>query len=189
VVDDAASGAVVGTYRIQTAAMAAAGAGFYSAGEFDLSALPPTLVDEAVEVGRACIDAEHRNRQVLFLLWQGLARYLVHNRKRYLFGCCSLTSQDPREAHALDAQLAAAGRVHPTLAVPVLPPLACPAVVDDGTPLPRVDVPTLFRTYLRYGARVCSAPAIDREFGTVDWLVLLDIDALDARSRALFFGA
>ncbi|MBZ0089892.1 MAG: GNAT family N-acetyltransferase, partial [Thermoanaerobaculia bacterium] len=53
------SGAIIGTYRIQTTAMAAAAGGFYTASEFDLSRLPRAILDEAVEVGRACIAREH----------------------------------------------------------------------------------------------------------------------------------
>ena len=51
-----------------------------------------------------------------------------------------------------------------------------------------IELPSLFRTYLRYGTLVCGPPAIDREFKTIDFLVLLDSEALDPRSRALFFG-
>ena len=50
-------------------------------------------------------------------------------------------------------------------------------------------LPSLFHTYLRYGARVCGGPAIDREFGTSDFLVLLDVGELSPRQRALFFPA
>ena len=45
-----------------------------------------------------------------------------------------------------------------------------------------VDVPQLFATYLRYGALVCGPPAIDREFKTIDYFVLLDTNALDPRT-------
>ena len=51
-----------------------------------------------------------------------------------------------------------------------------------------MDLPPLFRTYLRYGAQVCGPPAIDREFKTIDFFVLLDIEDLDPRSRRLFFA-
>lgn len=188
-VEDAAAGAVVGTYRMQTAGMAAAGRGFYSAGEFDLSGLPAEVLGEAIEVGRACIAREHRNRQVLFLLWKGLARYLAATGTRYLFGCCSLTGQDPAEGLAVLAHLAARGLLHPRLSVTPRPGLECagePAAGSAPAAAP-VELPTLFRTYLRYGGLVCGPPAIDFEFRTIDFLVLLDSAALDPRSRALFF--
>ena len=179
-------GTMIGTYRMQTAAMAAAGNGFYSAGEYDLGALPEDVVDQSVEIGRACIHRRHRKRTVLFLLWQGLARYMVHNRLRYLFGCCSLTSQDQAAGIRLYRQLVAAGRVRPDLDVPVLEHARCeapPDVVEKGQD---VQIPALFATYLRYGALVCSGPAIDRDFKTIDYLVLMDTATLSRRIRLIF---
>ena len=38
-----------------------------------------------------------------------------------------------------------------------------------------VKLPRLFSTYLGIGAKVCSPPAIDRRFKTIDFLVMLDI--------------
>ncbi len=179
-------GDLIGTYRMQTAAMAARGHGFYSAGEYDLGALPASVLDQSVEVGRACIHREHRKRTVLFLLWKGLARYLVHSRCRYLFGCCSLTSQDQAAGIRLYRQLKAAGKVMTDLDVPPLPHTRCEAPDDQVAALPDIKVPPLFATYLRYGALVCSRPAIDREFKTIDYLVLMDTAALSRRTRLIF---
>ena len=183
---DGGSGEIVGTYRLQTSAMAARHLGFYSAGEFDLDALPPEIRDRAVELGRACISLAHRNRQVLFLLWRGLAAYVVHNRARYFFGCSSLTSQDPRDGQAMLQLLSARGDVHETVSVPPRQGFEC--VVEPGCgPLPKVEIPSLFRTYLRYGAKVCGAPAIDRDFKTIDFFMLFELAGLDPRTYRLFF--
>ena len=43
--------------------------------------------------------------------------------------------------------------------------------------------------YLRYGGRICSPPALDRDFKTIDLLMLFDVERLDERARALFFDA
>lgn len=202
-VEDRRGGAVIGTYRMQTAEMAGAAAGFYSAGEYDLSALPAEIADRAIEVGRACIAREHRNRQVLFLLWKGLARYMTDNRKRYLFGCCSLPTQDPRQGMRALADLERRGKLHPDFWLPAHPGLGCAEAAaapgetagGDGTAdggeaeKAPVELPALFSTYLRYGAKVCGAPVLDREFKTIDFLVLLDIAGLDPRSRRLFFDS
>jgi putative hemolysin len=181
---------VVGTYRIQTSTMAAAHAGFYSAEEFTLDSLPFEVVDNAIEVGRASVAKSHRNRYVLFLLWRGLAAYMQHNRKRFLFGCCSLTSQDPAEGKRVMDFLAAEGHVHSSFRVHPQPGWECYA--DDyrldppGIAEP-VDLPRLFKIYLRHGARVCGLPAIDRRFKTIDYLVVLDVDELDPQTRGLYF--
>src|SRR6185503_11166609 len=60
-VEEVASRKPVGTYRLQTAAMAARHQGFYSDDEFDLDGLPAEVRDNAVELGRACVAREHRN--------------------------------------------------------------------------------------------------------------------------------
>ncbi|HWQ33287.1 MAG TPA: GNAT family N-acyltransferase [Blastocatellia bacterium] len=187
-VTERTSGSVIGTYRLQTGEMAAAGQGFYSAGEFDLSHLPSQVLNDSIELGRACIAVEHRHTQVLLLLWKGIAAYLRRAGKRYLFGCCSLTSQDAREGQAVMQQLLANGQMHRTFYAPPQPGFECWSKDAAEGALPDVKIPKLFRTYLRVGAKVCGPPAIDRQFGTIDFLVLLDIAALDPFSRRMFFG-
>jgi putative hemolysin len=182
----AASGAVVGTYRMQTAAMAAARGGFYSEEEFDLSELPPQVVAEAVEIGRACVARGHRNGRVLQLLWRGLAAYLSWNRKHYLFGCCSLTTQDPAVGIAAHRHLDRIGAVHPTLRAHPRPECRCDQVDPSRDPVAPA-IPALFQTYLELGAKVCGPPAIDRKFKTIDWLVILDTEAIDPATRKTFF--
>jgi len=105
---------------------------------------------------------------------------------RYLFGCCSLTSQDPREGTAMLRYLEQGGYVTDEFATPTQPEFDCP--LADDAELPVISVPKLFGTYLRYGAYVCSPPALDRTFGTIDFLVCLDTAKLDARVKSLFFS-
>ncbi|MCL4839322.1 MAG: GNAT family N-acetyltransferase [Thermoanaerobaculia bacterium] len=188
-VEHPASGAVIGTYRIQTAEMAAAGRGFYSGTEFDLAPLPAAVVADAVEVGRACIHRDHRLRPVLFLLWKGLALYMTHARKRYLFGPCSLTSQDPWVGKRALDRLQREGRMHPAIEVGALPGFECRW---QGAPpsetAAEIELPPLFDMYLRYAGKVCGPPVIDRRFGTIDFLVLFDLQDLSPRARRMFFG-
>jgi len=186
------AGRIIGTYRMQTGEMAQRNIGFYSADEFQLGGLPREIVGRAIEVGRACVALEYRNRHVLFLLWQGLAAYMLHNRKRYLFGCCSLTSQDPVLGRRVMDHLTTRGLVHPTVDVQPQPDWRC---YDDALPPPAPDaaadevkLPKLFSLYLRYGAKVCGPPALDRYFKTIDYLVVLDLEDLSADSRAMFFA-
>jgi putative hemolysin len=181
------TGDIVGTYRMQTAHMAEAMGGFYSEGEFDLSGIPSDILRESVEIGRACVAREHRNGRVLQLLWRGLAQYLMWNEKRYLFGCCSLTSQDRDLGYRVHQFLIEEGHAHPACRVIPREGLECPAdAVRDG-PRPDVHIPALFQSYLNLGARVCGPPAIDQLFQTIDYLVLLDTHALDERIFRVFF--
>jgi len=187
-VEEESTGLLVGTYRMQTAARHANGLGLYCAQEFDLSTMPDDVLEDAVELGRACVGREHRNGHVLYSLWRGLASYCMWTRRRYLFGCCSLTSQDSEEGRAFQRFLERRGKMHPELVVRPWPQLACgdpgQADVDEADP----KVPTLFGTYLRSGAKACGPPALDAEFKTIDFLVLLDLDALDLRVRRMFFA-
>lgn len=187
------TGAVVGTYRLQTAVMAATRHGFYSATLFELGAVPGSILAGAVEIGRACVDPAHRSGRVLRLLWKGIARYLQWNDKRYLFGCCSL--EGVAEEPAVEAWRALHARQALHDRILVRPRPAARALSDDGRVRPPTDatsltaaLPPLFEGYLSLGAKVCGAPALDHAFGTTDFLVVLDIHDMDPRSYASLFG-
>lgn len=182
------TGEVVGTYRMQTGAMAEQHAGFYSAGEFNLEGLPQDILDQAVEIGRACVAKDHRNGRVLHLLWKGLASYLTWNDKRYLFGCCSLTSQDRALGARVHGYLQREGYLWPEGLVTPLPELACLADDADDPSAEDVHIPPLFQSYLNLGATVCGPPAIDTLFKTIDFLVLFDKTKLSARVYRSFFA-
>jgi putative hemolysin len=181
------TGAIVGTYRMQTPAMAAEHAGFYSAGEFEVDALPDAVLADSVEIGRACVAKEHRNGRVLHLLWRGLASYLTWNDKRYLFGCCSLTSQDGALGDRVYRYLVREGYVLRPEIDP-LPGLGCGVASTNGGAALDCSIPPLFQSYLNMGAKVCGPPAIDRLFKTIDFLVLFDKRQLGARDFRTFFA-
>ena len=184
---EGASGRAVGTYRLRTSEADVESRGFYSAGEFNLACLPPQVAEESVEIGRACIAREHRNTQVLFLLWRGLASYLGHNRRRYFFGCCSLAGTDAREGRRLLDYLERGGHMHPAFYVPPRAGFECDGDTIEARGDAEPSVPKLFRSYLRFGAKVCGPPALDHAFKTTDFFVIFDAEAMDAKTRRLFF--
>jgi putative hemolysin len=188
IVEDTKSSRIVGTYRTQTAEMAAEARGFYSATEFELSQFPAGVLENSVELGRACVASDHRNAQVLFLLWKGLAAYVAHNQKRYLFGCCSLTSQDQNEGLRVMELLEHDGCLHPSFSVFPRPGLECTRDSIARDPNQTVSIPRLFRIYMHYGAKAVGPPAIDRQFKTIDFLVLFDVFEMDPQTRRTFFG-
>jgi putative hemolysin len=177
---------VVGTYRLRTIEMAKAVDGFYSSQEFELENLPLQFLEQSVEIGRACIAREYRNNRILFLLWKGLANYLIIKKKRYFFGCCSLASQDCAEGLRVYDYLVKNGYLHPSLRVFPRSGYVCKTdeILVDET----VELPKLFKTYLRIGARVCSEPAIDRYFKTIDFFVIFDAKEIDPRYYQMFFS-
>jgi putative hemolysin len=186
IVEDLAAGTVAGTYRLQTGRRALDGLGYYSGREFDLSPFEPQRA-EILELGRACIDARHRNFAVLNLLWKGIAAYAREHGTRCLIGCSSFTTQNPADGAAAYRRLAAhlappAWRTSPQAA------FAC-ALETATDPPPKV--PRLLSAYLALGAAICGPPAIDREFRTVDFLTWADLAApqlLTLQSRGRFIG-
>ena len=184
-VEDAASGAVIGTYRLQTGRHAQAALGYYSEREFEFAPFESARA-EIVELGRACIHSDHRSFAVLNLLWRGIAEYAQRHGARYLLGCSSLTSQDEATGAAAYTRL--------------LPHLAPPerrtrptrrfecSLLDVASAAPHI--PRLLSAYLALGAEICGPPAIDREFRTIDFLTCLDLrspafTAMQRRGRFL----
>ena len=175
------SGRIVGTYRLQTGNTAARNLGYYSAQEFDFT--PYDLIqDEVVECGRACIHRDFRSFEVLNLLWRGIALYAVSRAARYLIGCSSVTSQDTSLGSAMYY------RLRNYLVRPQLQTVPTPAFgfsldrETDEKPQP----PKLLRAYLTVGAHICGPPALDREFKTIDFLTLLDLENMAPSARARY---
>ncbi|CAN5171342.1 GNAT family N-acetyltransferase [soil metagenome] len=178
-----ATDTVIGTYRLQPAALALQKNGLYSARQYDLARLEP-IIPLLVETGRACIAREFRQFATVKLLWKAIAAYMVAYRQRWIFGCCSLTTIDPDDGwRALRLLRDAKGLGSGALAMPV-PTYSCgdPSREFDPTLVGTCKIPKLFSAYLRLGAEAISYPAIDREFGTVDFLVLLDAPRVNVSS-------
>jgi putative hemolysin len=118
------------------------------------------------------------------MLWKGIARYAQSCRARYLIGCSSISSQNEDEGMALYEVLREKYLVEPSLRTnPVAGRQCKPSGSRQAPPRP----PRLFRAYLDISARVCGPPAIDREFKTIDFLTLVDLQALPNRVRTRFF--
>ena len=181
IVEEKATGTVVGTYRIQRGEVAGRNFGYYSEQEFDFAPYE-RMRGQIVELGRACIHRDHRSPEVLHLLWRGIARYALANGGRYMMGCCSLTSQDPEMGHAVYASLGNC-LVEPAL---LTTPTAAFCLPPSREQIADVRAPKLLRAYLAIGAKICGPPAIDREFKTIDFLTLLDLETLHPRVAARF---
>ncbi len=202
---------IIGTYRMQSGETAARHMGYYSEQEFNLAPYEP-LRPGILELGRASIDREHRTPEVLTLLWRGIAQYATDMGLRYLIGCSSLTSKDPAEGWQMYRQLEHY-RVPPEFETTPTAAFACPIEQQDGHAQPLscmsssncaeagvalstgetarpavVKVPKLLKTYLAIGARIAAPPAWDREFGTIDFLTLLDLKLLSAAARSRFLA-
>ncbi len=186
VVVDKPEGTIVGTYRMQSGGTAARNLGYYSETEFDFEVYE-SFRGEVLELGRAAIHREHRTPEVLTLLWRGIAQYANDMHLRYLIGCSSLNSVDAREGWRMYRQLASY-RAADALQTRPAGGYECPGDVADGVEAEPVKVPKLLKTYLAIGARICSVPAWDREFGTIDFLTLLDLRTVSSSARNRFLA-
>jgi putative hemolysin len=111
-------------------------------------------------------------------------RYALSCRARYLLGCSSVTSQDENEGMALYEELREKYLIEPALRTRPKPAFRC-ELRNNMTPPPAT--PRLFRAYLDASARLCGPPAIDREFKTIDFLTLIDLQRVPDRVRTRLF--
>jgi putative hemolysin len=184
IVEHLTSGQIVGTYRLQTGHNAAAYFGYYCAQEFEFDVFEPMRA-KSVELGRACVHRRHRNLVVLGLLWKGIADYARQHDARYLFGCSSITSQDPAVGASAYTDLCRKHLAESQLQTRPLPAYDCSLRELAGEP---VALPKLLRAYLSLGAKICGPPALDRQFKTIDFLTLLDLETLHPLARQKFLG-
>lgn len=188
-VRDRATGQVVGTYRVLTAAQAKRVGSFYSDTEFDLTRLR-SMRERMVELGRSCVHRDHRHGGVIMALWGALAEFMVRNQLDTMIGCASV----PMLHNGMVSGDVAASiwrQVQVTHLAPiefhVRPRLPLPIDQLDSTL--DVEPPSLIKGYLRLGAKVLGAPAWDPDFNTADLPMLMRIADLPVRYRKHFLGA
>lgn len=191
-VRDAASGQVIGTYRVLTPGQARRAGSTYCDLEFDLTRLRG-IRDHMVELGRSCVHPDHRHGGVIMALWGALAGFMARNRLDTMVGCASIPMQHEgphgmvggghaaasiwrqvRERHLASVEF----HVRPRLPLPV-------DELDDSLP---VEPPALIKGYLRLGAKVLGAPAWDPDFNVADLPMMMRLADLPARYRRHFLG-
>jgi putative hemolysin len=170
---------VVGTYRLIQGPAAQRVGRFYSADEYDIGALT-RFRGRVLELGRSCVDASHRSRAAMQLLWRGIAAYVFLHQIDLMFGCASLPGIDPE---VLAPELTYLYYNH--LAPPALRPRALagrfvemrrmdPALLDPRRI--QAQLPPLIKGYLRLGGFVGDGAVIDHAFNTTDVAVVVKTD-------------
>ncbi len=163
---------VIGTYRLLFGPNRPA-QGFYSQTEFDFSNLEIDF-NQAVELGRGCIEAENRKQTTLMTLFWGLHRYMLGRNARYLLGCGSLPKMSPDDAYATYESVKSRNLVRNDWNI--LPNAKNILRGKSGWGVPQV--PQLIEFYFQFGAKVLCEPAFDSEFGCFDFLLLFDMNHL-----------
>lgn len=182
------TGNVVGTYRIHIGKIAKASEhGFYSAREYNIHGLDK-IADQCLEVGRSCVANQFRTGSVVSLLWEGLCKFLKRSNLRFLFGCASLESTDPVVAWALYRYFQEKNLISERLSAEPVEKflLEKPSekeiekAMENRLKLIK-EIPPLLKGYFRLGTKICGEPALDYEFGTIDYLILLDLKSIPER--------
>jgi putative hemolysin len=161
--------------------------GFYTQGEYDIAPLIAARSPKYrfMELGRSCVLKPYRNKRTVELLWHGLWTYVREHKVDVMIGCASFEGTDP-EQHAM-----ALTYLHHHHLAP--PDWRCRAhagqhVSMNRLPKERIDakaalkgLPPLIKGYLRLGAFIGDGAVIDRQFGTIDVLIILPVEKIDPR--------
>jgi len=179
-VRDLATGEAIGTARLNCSTN---NERFYSANEFTIDGLL-ALPEIKVEIGRTCLRRTFRNNMALGALGRGISSYAAATGATWLFGCTSVMTNDLALTAALCARFRAIGAHHHSYGTMPLASFAMPGLESaiaslDPLAIERTDLnellPPLLRVYLKAGAAVSAAPALDRDFGCVDFFTVLDL--------------
>lgn len=179
-------GELVGTYRLLRQNAAEAHGGFYTQAEFDIAPVIKAHPDlRFLELGRSCVLRPYRTKPVVELLWQGIWNYVRRHGIDVMIGCASLEGTDASEhdvALSFLAQNAAAPpqwRVRALTGRYVEMNRVAPAALNPKEALRRL--PPLIKGYLRLGCYIGDGAVIDRQFNTIDVLIVLPVSAINAR--------
>ncbi|MGH7772658.1 MAG: GNAT family N-acetyltransferase [Candidatus Binatia bacterium] len=183
IVRDLHKGQVVGTYRLLLGSETRKHFGFYSEREFNLEKIKK-LEGELLEMGRTCAHKDYRDKGLLLHMWDAIAEYVKTHQVRYLFGCASLYTTDPREVSESFSLLKKRHYASEGLRVQPLPDKTFPGLDEEVEIQEERSVfsrlPSLIKGYLKVGAVLCGPPALDLEFGTTDFFLLLDVNKMSS---------
>ncbi len=180
---------VVGVYRLLLGARAKQGIGFYGAGEYDLTLLE-NYPRETLELGRSCVDANHRGGAGMHLLWTGLGQYVGEHEVGVMFGVASFHGADPaplaqalsylHHNHLAPPDLRVTAIAGSRARMDILPP----EDIDEVEAMSQI--PALIKAYIRLGGFVGEGAYIDRDFNTVDVCLLMDTARMVNRYRKFY---
>ncbi len=169
----------IGTYRLLLRSHLAPRGSFYSEGEFDLSNIKK-LKGEILEMGRSCVHKDYRSSSILNLLWQRILAYVEDYKVAYIIGVPSLYSTDPLEINPIYTLMKK--HYYSGEEFRVSPLERCRiSGINSSVDLKREErkvflrLPSLIRSYIKIGALVCGEPALDQDFGTSDFFMLLRV--------------
>lgn len=179
----------VGVYRLLPGEKRAALGKFYSEDEYDLTPLL-TSGKRLLELGRSCVDQAYRGSTALYQLWAGLAKYVLEEGYDILFGTASFHGLD---VHKIEQALSYLHHNHlapQTLRAEALSPnnqnMDLLAVEDVDRKTAMAHIPPLIKAYLRLGGCVGEGAFVDREFNTIDVMLIVDVATVSDRQKYMY---
>lgn len=180
-IEQTATGALAGCFRLLPLAAGAAIGNSYSAQFYDLTALA-RIKRPMAEIGRFCLHPAHSDPDILRVAWGVLASYVDAHAVAMLFGCASFPGTDAGpydDAFALlrDRHLAPAAW-HPGIKAAEIHAYASAPGQKPDPKRASAMMPPLLRTYLMMGGRVSDHAVVDREMNTLHVFTGLEIAAI-----------
>ncbi|MDZ4121095.1 MAG: GNAT family N-acyltransferase [Candidatus Cloacimonadaceae bacterium] len=174
---------LIGTYRLQSSLHTKK---WYTATEFHMKQIKK-LPGNKLELGRACVHQDYRNGITIALLWEGIHAYMLASQTKYMFGCSSIKTMDKEEIRSIYFYLKNSGYTSDDHKVRPKGKFTVPGLkrhvrkhghtaLGQDLSMYKDRIPSLLHSYLKVGAKVCGAPALDRSFKCIDFLTLLDVE-------------
>jgi putative hemolysin len=179
---------IVGTYRLNFSDTAKK---FYTDSEFYLSQWILKQKQPFIELGRACIQSEHRRGSVISLLWRGIAEYMKVMNAELLIGCSSVKVTDARSAALIYKNF----EMNKNLSSEIFSVrqkyemddfIFWLMIFSQGLTAEQVieaeeKTPSLLKSYIKAGAKVASYAALDKDFNCIDFVTILERKNLDSK--------
>lgn len=175
------SNKVIGTYRLSCSEFSSVS---YTESEFDLTEIFK-LKGPHLELGRACIQKEHRKgATVISLLWRGIVEYMNLSGANILYGCSSVKVESTHEAALIYKYFNEQGAILESNSAQPTSQFKMPDFAKIYSELPQnlsaeqvhfaeSLIPSLLKFYIKFGAKIASEPAFDREFKCMDFLTIM----------------
>jgi putative hemolysin len=177
IVKDTNTGKLVATYRIHPSWKMHKD-GFYSSTEFDISKLKLEK-KRTIEVGRACIDHDHRGNLIIAMLWMAIREYCNNNKVEALFGLASIPKCEIEEMSSLYQNLVNRGHIINDGTVKAREEQRAKLVANPPETFRKELLGSLIKGYLKMGAKLLGEPVFDPIFGCYDLFVLLEMDKVN----------
>ena len=180
---------IIGSYRLLLGSDSKAHSGFYSETEFDLTNIKKNCQGQVLEMSRACVLDSYRKFPIIKFMWKRIISFMMENEVKYIFGCPSIEILDAGYVGKMVSYFKANCFSGDDLRVYPLKEKACKYNLYTGnldTKEIISSLPSLIKGYLKMGALICSEPALDERFKTVDFFMMLDVEKMNISYRKKF---